>query len=333
MASTINAKTTGVGGIDASGDASGVLSLQTGGTTALTIDTSQNVGIGTSSPASLGQLVISKAASGTAVLAFESQGSWNASIKVDTANMIFSNPASTERMRIDSSGNVGIGTSNPGYKLEVNGSLNASVNIYTTGGGYFFGSSNNYLYQSSSTVATLKIGTGPSYMGFVDVTGTPMLSGAGGTLLFGTGGSNTERMRIDSSGNVGIGTSSPASKLNIAETTYPTFTFTRTGSAYGNGIIQSIGNTGTQNAAITLGNGTDNALVFSVTSTERMRIDSSGNFCIGGTSVGGGAVVCFIANATTVPTSNPSGGGILYVQGGALKYRGSSGTITTIANA
>ena len=48
MASTINAKTTGVGGIEASGDASGVLALQTGGTTAVTIDASQNVGIGTS---------------------------------------------------------------------------------------------------------------------------------------------------------------------------------------------------------------------------------------------------------------------------------------------
>jgi hypothetical protein len=51
MASTINAKTTGVGGIDASGDASGVLQLQTGGTAAVTVDASQNVGIGTSSPA------------------------------------------------------------------------------------------------------------------------------------------------------------------------------------------------------------------------------------------------------------------------------------------
>ncbi len=35
----------------------------------------------------------------------------------------------------------------------------------------------------------------------------------------------------------------------------------------------------------------------------------------------------------TAPTSNPSGGGYLYVESGALKYRGSSGTITTIANA
>lgn len=40
----------------------------------------------------------------------------------------------------------------------------------------------------------------------------------------------------------------------------------------------------------------------------------------------------FIAN-TTAPGSNPSGGGYVYVESGALKYRGSSGTITTIANA
>jgi len=46
---------------------------------------------------------------------------------------------------------------------------------------------------------------------------------------------------------------------------------------------------------------------------------------------GGGAGVIGIANAGTIPTSNPSGGGILYVDAGALKYRGSSGTITTIA--
>jgi len=50
-------------------------------------------------------------------------------------------------------------------------------------------------------------------------------------------------------------------------------------------------------------------------------------------SSGGGAGVVGITNAGTVPTSNPSGGGILYVEAGALKYRGSSGTITTIANA
>lgn len=41
----------------------------------------------------------------------------------------------------------------------------------------------------------------------------------------------------------------------------------------------------------------------------------------------------FIRNASTVPGSNPTNGGNLYVESGALKYRGSSGTITTIAPA
>ena len=54
----------------------------------------------------------------------------------------------------------------------------------------------------------------------------------------------------------------------------------------------------------------------------------------GGTaSLGGGVSVVGIRNAQTVPTSNPTGGGILYSEAGALKWRGSSGTITTIAPA
>jgi hypothetical protein len=50
-------------------------------------------------------------------------------------------------------------------------------------------------------------------------------------------------------------------------------------------------------------------------------------------SVGGGNGVLGIANATTAPTSNPTGGGVLYVDGGALKYRGTSGSAATIVNA
>lgn len=46
-----------------------------------------------------------------------------------------------------------------------------------------------------------------------------------------------------------------------------------------------------------------------------------------------GDLVMFIGNANSVPSANPVGGGILYVESGALKYRGSSGTPTTIAAA
>lgn len=53
----------------------------------------------------------------------------------------------------------------------------------------------------------------------------------------------------------------------------------------------------------------------------------------GAISAGGGVGIAFIANATTVPTTNPTGGGVLYCEAGALKYRGSSGTVTTLGAA
>ncbi len=52
-----------------------------------------------------------------------------------------------------------------------------------------------------------------------------------------------------------------------------------------------------------------------------------------GATFGGGAAVAFIRNAATAPTTNPTGGGILYAEAGALKWRGSGGTVTVIAPA
>lgn len=50
-------------------------------------------------------------------------------------------------------------------------------------------------------------------------------------------------------------------------------------------------------------------------------------------SFGGGADVFFVSNAVTNPTSNPTGGGILYADAGAGKWRGSGGTTTTFGPA
>lgn len=57
------------------------------------------------------------------------------------------------------------------------------------------------------------------------------------------------------------------------------------------------------------------------------------NLRLNTTSMGGGVGVFAVANAGTVPASNPTSGGVIYVEAGALKYRGSSGTVTTIAPA
>jgi len=72
----------------------------------------------------------------------------------------------------------------------------------------------------------------------------------------------------------------------------------------------------------------------SSTITQRVKFDPDGNVGVGGESFGGGKEgVIFIRNVGRVPAANPTGGGLLYVSGGALMYRGSSGTITTIASA
>ncbi|HEV2600762.1 MAG TPA: hypothetical protein VGT41_00555 [Candidatus Babeliales bacterium] len=61
--------------------------------------------------------------------------------------------------------------------------------------------------------------------------------------------------------------------------------------------------------------------------------DNNASFGFNGGSFGSGTGVLFIANRSAAPSSNPAGGGILYCESGALKYRGSLGTVTTIANA
>jgi hypothetical protein len=48
------------------------------------------------------------------------------------------------------------------------------------------------------------------------------------------------------------------------------------------------------------------------------------------TEFGNGAGVIGMANAASTPIMNPIDGGLLYVEGGALKYRGPSGTVTTL---
>jgi len=64
---------------------------------------------------------------------------------------------------------------------------------------------------------------------------------------------------------------------------------------------------------------------------ERLRISGNGNIGINVQSAfGSGVGVIGIANAATVPSTNPTGGGVLYCEGGALKYRGSGGTVTVL---
>jgi hypothetical protein len=78
--------------------------------------------------------------------------------------------------------------------------------------------------------------------------------------------------------------------------------------------------------------GIDGTAIWTIGS-EKMRLDSSGNLLLKTTSIGTSAAGVIGLGNATAPTSSPAGMGQLYVEGGALKYRGSSGTVTTIAAA
>jgi len=92
--------------------------------------------------------------------------------------------------------------------------------------------------------------------------------------------------------------------------------------------LASVGSSGLLNASSGLSTpnvqGTDGLTAINLAGSRSIQIGSGTN------QLGGGAGVIGITNATTVPTSNPTAGGILYVENGALKYRGSSGTITIL---
>ena len=132
MATIISTRTTGGGGASITGDTSGILQLASAdGTTAVTIDASQNVGLGTASPAFKLDVVGSVQSQNPSYAAFQLKNSGLATnpyyrIAYDSANnLVFNNvnsayTASTEQMRIDSSGNVLVGvTSGSGTKMQV----------------------------------------------------------------------------------------------------------------------------------------------------------------------------------------------------------------------
>ena len=66
--------------------------------------------------------------------------------------------------------------------------------------------------------------------------------------------------------------------------------------------------------------------------TQALTLTAGGNLLLGGTADPGGEKSVYVANTASVP-GTPSGGGVLYVESGALKYKGSSGTVTTLGAA
>jgi len=138
MASTLKALTTGVGGLESTGDTSGDIALLSDSTTLVTVKSTGNVGIGTTTPDAV--LRVQSDATGTdfrslstkAGIALNFSGTGISYYDSDTTVFRKSTSgSSTELMRITSTGNLGIGTNNPSEKLDVNGNISIAGQGYS----------------------------------------------------------------------------------------------------------------------------------------------------------------------------------------------------------
>ena len=209
MATKISSKTTGVGGLEVTGDASGVLELASAnGTTAVTIDASQNVGIGTTSP--VAPLTIQRAGNKGIVLRqnttadrFQLFVGDGTSGRVADENYIsslntglhFLTGASSqlEAMCINSSGNVGIGVTPSAWNTLLGLQIQTTSVASYSNTGYF---SSNAYYQSgwkyvATASASQHIQTNGTHQWHIAPSGT-----AGNAITF------TEAMSLDASSNL-----------------------------------------------------------------------------------------------------------------------------------
>jgi len=299
MASTINASTTL--GLISTADTSGVLQLQTANTAALTINASQNVGVGTASPANklhvngTGDSGRFQGTSRSLYIATDTNASaiWNGAGQ--TGEGVYLNAASnqldlytnsTVKVRIDASGNLGLGVTPSASTLSgiIEGGygtfgLTSSIGVALAGNAYY---NSGWKYKASST-ATLQLQDSGGFKWNVAASGT-----AGNTISF------TQAMTLDASGNLGVGATSITPRdsgsrtLELYGTSSGRAAIKFTNPTSGTGATDGMFLGYDDNLNFSIVNNESGVITFGTSNTERARIGSDGNVGIGTTTLTNG---------------------------------------------
>jgi hypothetical protein len=275
----------------------------------LVVDSNSRVGIGTASPGQKLDVAGNITADAFIGRSNISVPTGDASVFRVADNTLALATASTERMRIDSSGLVGIGTTSAKEKLDVSGAGVFTGN-HATGTNAYGAAQGVMIHASSSTGFVTAVSNGSND---VDL----QLRGLNG------GTANANQLVLDSEGGVGIGTASPSSVLHLVggSATIPTlsssfpFTISNNGNS-GMNIISSgttnagqinFGDEGDADAGILRYDHNDNSMRFTTNASEAMRIDSSGNVGIGTTSPSAYGKLAVSGTATQLAINASSG--------------------------